>query len=69
MWNGGDISTVLTREITALTAGFTVDNNSWDYTVANALVQFLADGETITFQHTVTVTDDSGTGNATDWRW
>jgi hypothetical protein len=57
-WSGGDISTVLSApQVAALTSGFSVDNDSWNYTVANSLVQFLAAGETITFQHTVTVTD------------
>ena len=68
VWSGGDLSTQLTpAEIAALTAGFTVDADSWDYTVANSLVQFLAEGETITFSYTVTVTDDFGEANNSDF--
>ena len=37
----------------------------WDFTVANSLVQYLADGETVTAVYTITVSDDSGTGNDT----
>ena len=50
-----------------MTSGFTADSNSWDYSVANALVQFLAENETITFSFTVTVTDDSGASNNSDF--
>ena len=61
--SGGTLWNVLTgAQITALTSGFTVDANSWDYTVANSLLQFLREGETITFSFTVTVTDNSGAG-------
>ncbi|MBR1242413.1 VCBS domain-containing protein, partial [Bradyrhizobium sp. AUGA SZCCT0274] len=66
-WSNGTLSSVLTAgQITALTSGFTVDADSWDYTVANSLVQFLAEGETITFSYTVTATDDSGEANNSD---
>ena len=43
-----------------------VDGNSWDYSVANAAVQFLGAGETITLSFAVTVTDDSGAANDSD---
>ena len=48
--------------------GFSADSDSWDYTVANAALQFLAAGETITLSFTVTATDDSGTLNDDDSR-
>jgi VCBS repeat-containing protein len=66
-WSAGTLSTVLTlAEIEALTADFTIDGNGWDYTVANSLVQFLGEGETVTFSYTVTATDDSGQANNSD---
>ena len=62
-WTGGTLSEA---QITALTSGFSVDSNSWDYSVANSAVQFLAAGETVTFTYDVTVTDDSLTSNNSD---
>ena len=62
-WSGGPLAA---GQITALTAGFTVDNNSWDYSLANAAVQFLGAGETITLSFNITVTDDSGALNNSD---
>ncbi|BCH20845.1 VCBS domain-containing protein [Mesorhizobium sp. L-8-3] len=60
-WSGGVLSSVLSgAEIAALTSGFAVDTNGWDYSVPNALVQFLGVGETITFSYTVTVDDGHG---------
>ena len=41
--------------VAAITAGFTADTNSWDYSVANAALQFLGAGETITSAFNVTV--------------
>ena len=67
VWSGGDLTGVLTpEEITGLVSGFSADGDSWDFTVDNALVEFLAAGETITLTYTVTVTDSSGAGNAAD---
>ena len=63
-WSGGGLLTP--AQITALTSGFSTDTNSWDYSVANAAVDFLAAGETITLSFDVTVTDDSGAGNDSD---
>ena len=56
-WTGGPLSAA---QITAISSGFTADSNSWDYSVANAALQFLGAGESITLSFTVTVTDDSG---------
>ena len=55
-WSGGTLSA---SQITALTAGFTADNDSWDYSVANTDVDFLSAGETATLVFNVTVTDSS----------
>ncbi|WP_189484331.1 retention module-containing protein, partial [Shewanella indica] len=46
--------------ISALEAGFSVDNSGWNYEIANSLVQFLAVGETITLSFDVTVDDGNG---------
>ena len=62
-WNGGSLTA---GEIATLTAGFSVDSDSWDYSLANAAVQFLGAGETITLSFDVTVTDDSGAVNDSD---
>src|SRR6185436_2829074 len=63
VWTGGSLTA---GQVTAITSGFSVDSNSWDYTVANAALQFLAAGETITLSFDVTVTDDSGAANDSD---
>ncbi len=63
VWSGGSLTAA---QITAITSGFTVDSNSWDYSVANSAVQFLAAGETITLSFNVTVTDNSGAVNNSD---
>ncbi|MCE9680452.1 retention module-containing protein, partial [Shewanella sp. AS1] len=67
-WNGGantDLGSVLTAdEINSLIDGFSVDNDSWDYSILNSTVQFLAEGETITLSFDVTV--DDGNTNGTD---
>ena len=50
---------------TALSIAQTGTNDgsiAWDFSVANSLTQYLADGETVTATYTITVTDDSGTG-------
>ncbi|WP_412499587.1 VCBS domain-containing protein, partial [Shewanella indica] len=49
-----------TALISALEAGFSVDNSGWNYEIANNLVQFLAVGETITLSFDVTVDDGNG---------
>jgi VCBS repeat-containing protein len=62
-WSGGALTPA---QVTELTSGFSADSDSWDYNVANAAVDFLAAGETITFSFDVTVTDDSGSANNSD---
>jgi VCBS repeat-containing protein len=57
VWTGGSLDA---GQVTALTAGFTADADSWDYALANAAVDFLAAGETITLSFDVTVTDNHG---------
>ena len=57
LWTGGPLTPA---QIAALTAGFAVDSNSWDYSLANAAVQFLGEDETITLSFDVTVTDNQG---------
>ncbi len=57
LWSGG---TLTTSQITALTSGFSADTDSWNYTVTNDDVQFLAAGETVTFNYAITVTDNNG---------
>ena len=63
VWTGGSLTA---GQITAISSGFSADSDSWDYTVANAALQFLGEGETITPSFDVTVTDDSGAGNNFD---
>src|SRR5260221_20929 len=46
-----------------MVAGFSVDQDSWDYSSSQNL-DFLRAGETITFSYSVVATDDSGAGNA-----
>ena len=60
VWSGGALSPAVA---TALVAGFSVDQDSWDYSASQNL-DFLRAGETITFSYDVVATDDSGAGNA-----
>ncbi|MER9328657.1 LamG-like jellyroll fold domain-containing protein [Mesorhizobium sp. M0488] len=60
VWSGGTLSAALAA---TLVAGFSVDQDSWDYTT-NASLDFLGAGETITFSYNVVATDDSGAPNA-----
>src|SRR5690606_27822374 len=55
-WTGGDLTE---DQLTALTAGFASDGGAgtWDYSVANADLQFLGAGETVTLTFTLTVDD------------
>ncbi|WP_397446693.1 VCBS domain-containing protein [Pseudomonas chlororaphis] len=59
-WSGGTLNAGMAS---ALVAGFSVDQNSWDYS-SNQNLDFLGSGETITFSYTVVATDDSGAANA-----
>ncbi len=60
-WSGGTLSAA---QIAALTAQISVVSaNQWDYKVANADVQFLKAGETITLSFGFNATDDSGAAN------
>ena len=65
VWSGGSLSPA---QLAAVSAGFSADSNSWDYSVANAALQFLAAGETITLSFTVTATDDSARSTMTTAR-
>ena len=58
-WSGGTLDAGVA---TALVAGFSVDQNSWDYTSSQNL-DFLGEGETITFSYDVVATDDFGAAN------
>src|SRR5262245_64101961 len=60
-WSGGTIDPLVGA---ALVAGFSVDKDRWDYSSIQNL-DFLADGETITFSFDVVATDDSGTATDT----
>jgi VCBS repeat-containing protein len=62
-WSDG---TLTAGQIAAITAGFSADSDSWDYSVANADLDFLGAGETITLSFDVTVEDDSGETNDSD---
>ncbi|MBP5078697.1 hypothetical protein HUS84_33120, partial [Pseudomonas chlororaphis] len=59
-WSGGTLNAGVAS---ALVAGFSVDQNSWDYS-SNQNLDFLGAGETITFSYRVVATDDSGAANA-----
>ena len=62
-WTGGTLSA---GQIAAVSTGFNADAGGWTYDVANAAVQFIAEGETIALSFDVTATDDSGAGNNSD---
>ncbi|HJR30817.1 MAG TPA: VCBS domain-containing protein, partial [Pseudomonas sp.] len=60
VWSGGTLNAGVAS---ALVAGFSVDQDSWNYSTSQNL-DFLDAGETITFSYTVVATDDSGAANA-----
>ncbi|MBN3861189.1 type I secretion C-terminal target domain-containing protein [Pseudomonas frederiksbergensis] len=59
-WSGGMLNAGVAS---ALVAGFSVDQDSWNYS-SNQNLDFLGAGETITFSYTVVATDDSGAADA-----
>ena len=59
------LSSALSNALSLTQTGTNDGSIAWDFTVANSLTQYLADGETVTATYTITVTDDSGTGNGT----
>ena len=64
----GELDNMFTTSTTAVAGGAPNDAViSWDFASANAAdFDFLADGETLVLEYTVTATDDSGTGNNND---
>ena len=62
-WSDGSLTPA---QVAALGSGFNASSSGWNYAVSNALVGFLAAGETITLSFTVTATDDSGAANNSD---
>ena len=60
-WNGGTLDPAIAA---ALVAGFSVDQDSWNYSSSQNL-DFLSAGDTVTFSFDVVATDDSGTANNT----
>ncbi|WP_220741605.1 VCBS domain-containing protein, partial [Shewanella schlegeliana] len=60
-WSGGDLSLILTQEqIDQIINGFSADQDSWDFSVTNDLIQFLGISESISLSFDVTVTDANG---------
>ena len=60
-WKAGadSVGTLTGEQIDALRAGFSVNASSWNYSVANSALQFLAAGESVTLSFDVTVADES----------
>ena len=63
----GALHTALQNALTLQTSAFAANAGTvnWDFNLDNSLVQYLAEGETITATYTITVQDDSGTGTDT----
>ena len=61
----GGLSTALNTALALTQTGTNDGSIVWDFSVANSLTQYLADGETVTATYTITVADDSGTGTDT----
>ena len=60
------LTTALDSAVTLTQTGTNDGTIDWDFSLDNSLVQYLADGETVTALYTLTVDDNSGTANATD---
>ena len=58
-----DLATALNSALSLTQTGNNDGTIAWDFEVANSLTQYLAAGETVTVTYTITVADDSGTGN------
>ncbi|MFZ4859317.1 MAG: VCBS domain-containing protein [Desulfuromonadaceae bacterium] len=70
VWSDGTIDATLAEQ---LVAGFNAEVDSaapgdiaWTYSSGPANLDFLAEGETITFSYTITATDDSNVSTSTD---
>jgi VCBS repeat-containing protein len=63
----GSLHTALLSALTLQTSAFASNAGTvnWDFNLDNSLVQYLADGETVTATYTITVKDDSSTGTDT----
>lgn len=61
------LSTALQHALTLQTGAFSSNTGTitWNFNLDNSLVQYLADGETITVSYTITVKDDSATATDT----
>ncbi|WP_108945282.1 VCBS domain-containing protein [Shewanella halifaxensis] len=61
-WQNPAMATLTAQQISDLLAGFSLDNDDmgWTYDIDNALVDFLGEGDSITFSFDVTVTDSNG---------
>ena len=59
------LTTALNSALSLNQTGTNDGSIAWDFSVANSLTQYLAEGETVTVTYTITVTDDSGSGNNT----
>jgi VCBS repeat-containing protein len=63
----GALHTALQNALTLQASSFTTNSGTinWHFNLDNSLVQYLADGETITVTYSITVKDDSGTATDT----
>ncbi|MFN7844908.1 MAG: beta strand repeat-containing protein [Pirellula sp.] len=59
------LATALSSALSLTQTGTNDGTIAWNFSLSNSLTQYLAAGETITAVYTITVSDDSGTGNNT----